>query len=218
MRSLPLALANEISAEVCSIGHLIKIVLFDTSTHQDVPLYFTDKDMDVVWNPGDGDKTWLSRGIEFSDGQQSLSPKVDSITFEIDNTSLSMSSYVMNYETRGKECTIYRAAFDQYLQVLGATVLFPGILDSVELDNKRARISVANSFVRWNQPTPRRKHAIRCFWSFKGSECGYSGGLTSCDKSWDACIERARTASYGGFRFIDDASGRQVTWGRNPSI
>lgn len=219
MRSLPLQLTQELQSEVCSIGHLVEIILFDPSTQQNVPLYFTDTDMDVVWDPGDGEKTWVSIGMEFSDGQQSLSPKVDSVTFELDNTALLLSSYIMNYETRGKECTIYRAAFDKYLQVLGATVLFPGILDRVELDNRRARIECANAFIKWSTQTPRRKHSATCPWTFKGSECGYSGELTSCDKSWDACVERERTASNGSYRFVTDLeAGKNVVWGRNPTV
>ena len=220
MRSLPSILTSEIAKEVFSIGHLIKIVLYDTATQTDVPLYYTDKEMDVVCDLGDGtgEHTWLSRGIEFSDGQQSLSPKVDSITFEMDNVALEMSSYVQNYETRGKACTIYRAAFDSYLQVIGVAILFPGILDRVEIDQQRARFEVLSTFARWNMRTPRRKHAAQCFWSFKSSECGYTtGAYTSCDKPWDACVDRARTVSFGGFRWTKDIEEKKVFWGRLPN-
>lgn len=216
MRSLPLALTQELEAEVHFIGHLIRIVLFDVATQTDVPLYFTDRDMDIVYDAGEGAKTWLSRGIEFGDGQQSLTPKVDSISFEIDNTGLEFSYYVMSHETRGKECTIYKAALNASLQVLGAAVLFPGILDKVEVDSKRARFDVLNSFIRWNTPTPRRRHAASCFWTFKDTQtCRYTGSLTNCDKSWDNCILRMNTINFGGFRFMQSlsAGNKEIKWG-----
>jgi len=220
MRSLPPELLSEISKEAFSIGHLIKITLYNVATQTDVPIYLTDKDMDVHYDLGDGAgvKQYLSRGIEFEGGQQSLSSKVDSIAFEVDNVSLEFSSYVMNYETRGKGCIIYRAAFDDSLQVIGHTVLFPGILDRVEIEYGRARFEVLNSFVAWAMLTPRRHHSATCPWTFKGTNCGYAGALTSCDKSWTQCTERARTADFGGFRWIQslESGDKQITWGKRP--
>jgi len=217
MRSLPLSLTQELEAEVASMGHLIKIVLYDETTQTDVPLYFTDKDMDVVYDAGEGAKTWLSRGIEFGDGQQGLTPKVDNMSFEIDNTTLEFSAYVMSYETRGKECTIYRAAFNSSLQVLGSAVLFPGIMDRIEVDHKRARFDVINSFIRWNTLTPRRRHAASCFWTFKDTQtCRYAGTTyTDCEKTWDDCTTRGNTPNFGGFRWIQSISAedKDIQWG-----
>lgn len=218
MRTLPAALTNEIAKEIHSIGHLIKIVLYNTATQQDVPLYFADKDMNVVCDLGDGSgaHTFLSRGVEFDGGTQSLTPKVDNVSFSIDNTALEFSSYVMNYETRGRDCVIYRAAFDPYLQVIGAAILFQGILDRVEVDHERSRFDVANSFIRWNQPTPRRKHAAKCFWVYKDTgTCRYTGSEPPCDKSWDECAARLNTRNYGGHRWAEDLENRDIQWGRS---
>lgn len=42
----------------------------------------------------------------------------------------------------------------------------------------------------------------RCFWRYKGTECGYTGGLTSCDFSYDGpngCAAHNNGARFGGF-------------------
>ena len=215
MRSLPISLTQELSKEVASIGHLIKIVLFNPVTHTDIALYYTDKDFDVFYDDGTGVHTYLSRGIEFDGGQQNLTPKVDSISFTIDNVALEFSSYVMNYDTRGRECTIYRAAFNDQLQVLGAAPLFPGVLDRVSIEPQKATFDVLNFLIRWNTLTPRRKHIATCPWTFKDSvTCRYVGALTTCDKSWDACVTRANTVNFGGFRWLTGLQDRRIMWGR----
>lgn len=38
-----------------------------------------------------------------------------------------------------------------------------------------------------------------CRWRFKSTECGYAGGITTCDKSLANCRARANSARFGGF-------------------
>lgn len=210
MRTLPVQLASEIAKEAFSIGHLVKI---DFNT----PAYLTDKDMDVVYDNGDGTgaHTYLARGISFNEAQYSLLPKVDSISFSVDNVSLEFSSYVMNQDTRGKQCTIYRAAFDESLQVIGSVVLFPGYLDRVEIDQQRCTFEISNQFIKWSMPSPRRLHGVTCPWTFKDpATCKYSGGLTTCDKSWTQCIARTNTPNNGSFRWLPELADKKVFFGR----
>lgn len=215
MRTLPTALTAEIAKEVYSIGHLIRMTLYNPTTQQDLLLYYTNKDMDVVYDNGTGLATYLSRGIEFTGGQQGLTPKVDNVSFSINNTALEFSSYVMSYDTRGRDCVIYRAAFDEYLQVIGVATLFVGVLDRVEVNQQRATFDVTSTFVRWGTQTPRRKHSSSCWWTFKDTDtCRYSGSTyTDCDKSYDACTARANTINFGGMRWIDDLQNKQTRWG-----
>lgn len=174
---------------------------------------YTDIDMDVVYNGN----TYYSRGIEFDAAQYSLLPKVDNLTFEIDNVGLEMSALVMNTETRGKQCIIYRVAFDDYLQVIGITSLFIGYLDKIEINHQRGRFEVYNQFIKWHTPTPRRTYAATCDWIFKDTNtCRYSGSsFTNCDKSWDACVARSNTQYFGNFRWLPSFSDApSVKWGR----
>jgi phage-related protein len=38
-----------------------------------------------------------------------------------------------------------------------------------------------------------------CRWRFKSTECGYSGGETTCDKTLAQCRLRSNSARFGGF-------------------
>lgn len=224
MRTLPQELVDELQLEFSRLGHLIEFVLDPADANNNY--YYTDMDGDVVWDSGKGfgTRSYLTRGITFDNAQYSLLPKVDNISFEIDNVSLELSAMVMNNETRGKQCNIYRVAFGHSVHlanknpygIIGATPLFLGYLDRVEINKQKARFDVFNHFIRWNVPTPRRKHASNCFWTFKGAECGYAGAGAWCDKSWDACVTLANTPAFGGFRWMQSLTSgdRQVLWGR----
>lgn len=205
MRTLPSDLAAEISKESWFLAHLVEITL-DSYTYR-----YCDIDMDI-WHEGN---QYLARGIEFDAANLSLLPKVDSITFEIDNVALEISSMVMNNEVRGKRCVIYRAAVDrQSLQPIGTATLFVGFLDEVEIDHQRGRFTVFNQFIKWKTPTPRRIHSATCPWTFKGAECGYSGSETWCDHSWDRCSTLGNTPSFGGFRWLPALQDKEISWGK----
>lgn len=210
MRSLPVEFEQELALEYHSTGHLIEIDLGSI-------YYFTDKDMDVYHDSGAGVNSYLARGISFDGVQYSLLPKVDSLSFEVDNVSLEFSALVMNNETRGKSCVIYKAALDKNLKVIGTGLLFKGSLDRVDVDQQRARFEVMNDFLRWNIPTPGRKHNANCPWTFKDTDtCRYVGGGTWCDKSWDRCTALNNTINNGSFRWLPTLKEKQVYWGRLP--
>lgn len=223
MRNLPATLTAELNLEWNRIGHVIELVF--STVNPNLNLYYTDIDDNVVWdsNQGFGVRTYFARGIEFNNTQYSLLPKVDNLSFEIDNVALEISSAAMNNETRGKQCNIYRAAFGHSahsnnknpFSVIGATPLFIGYLDSVEVNAHRGSFEVLNHFQRWKVPTPRRKYGARCPWTFKDPiTCRYTGAETTCDKSWDRCTTLVNTPNNGGNRWIAALQDKNVPWGR----
>lgn len=207
MRALPQVLTEGFEKSFTRIVHLIEI-MFDTTR------YYTDCDMDIHHNGN----IYVSRSIEFDEAKYSLLPKVDNITFEIDNVGLEFSQIVMSQEIRAKDCVIYRAAIGDNLSVIGTTPLFMGYTDRVELDALRARFDIVNDFIKWNTKTPRRTHSSACTWTFKDPDtCRYTGGQTLCDKSWDDCVTRGNTVNFGGFRWIPALEGGQdIYWGKLP--
>lgn len=208
MRFLPTDLIGiELAKEVNCLRHLFKLAFTSGIAR------YTDADIDVRY----GGEWWFSRGIEFDAAKYSLSSKVDSIQFSIDNVERELSGIIMSEETRGKECTIYRVALDKNMQVIGeAVILFLGYLDAIEIDNQRARFEVYNHFIRWKMMTPRRFHQATCMWTFKSTYCGYSDGETWCDHSWERCVALGRKLNFGGFRWLPSLIGKQIWWGRSP--
>lgn len=45
------------------------------------------------------------------------------------------------------------------------------------------------------------QHSSHCDLEFKGPLCGYSGGESRCQKTWDDCVSRSNTAKFRGMRF-----------------
>lgn len=58
-----------------------------------------------------------------------------------------------------------------------------------------------------SMPFPRRRQLRdRCSWRYKSAECGYVGGLTTCDQSFsgpNGCVVHSNTINYGGFNGIN---------------
>jgi len=206
MKALPIELTTELAKEYHAIAHLFELSF-------PVVYRFTDADIDIYY----AGYWWTSKGISFNSANVSASPKVDSIEFEIDNVDLSISAIVMNDEIRGKACTIYRVALNKNMTVLGASKLFVGFFDAIEVDNQRARFSIYNHFIRWKMLTPRRIHQATCAWTFKGAQCTYAGAETWCDHSWERCVALGNKLNFGGFKWLPALVDKQIWWGRVPT-
>jgi len=204
MRGLPTALAIELAKDVAFFAHLVQL---DLST----PVYYTDLDLDVVW----GGNVYLSRGLRFDNIDLSIAASIDRVSFEIDNVGLEISALVLNNETRGRGCTIYLAALDAYGQVLGADIVFNGMLDGVRVDAKKGSFDVYSHLILWKKRIPGRIHQATCPWIFKdAATCRYAGVETWCDHSYDRCAVLNNNNNFGGFRFLPSLQNKQLWWGR----
>ncbi len=205
MRTLPADLITELQKENLAIAHLVEITLSGPAYYR-----YTDLDEDVFYN---GDQ-YYSRGLDFAGIELSITPQVDNVSFAIDNVDSAISAIVLNNDTRGKTCTIRRAAIDSNIQVISTATIFIGTLDRVEVDNQRGRFDVVNSAIKWQTKVPRRTHTATCPWTFKGSECAYAGAETWCDQSWDRCTTLVNTPQFGGFRFLPSLQDKEISWGK----
>ena len=89
-----------------------------------------------------------------------------------------------------------------------------GFISSWELSSdNQVRISVKNEAMLWAKKTL-RIHSSSCPWVFKGTECGYTGTATWCDRNYARCGELLNTDNYGGFRFLPSIMEREIWWGR----
>ena len=90
-----------------------------------------------------------------------------------------------------------------------------GFISSWELSSdNNVRISVKNEAMLWAKKTL-RIHSSSCPWVFKGTECGYSGTATWCDKNYARCGELLNTDNYGGFRFLPSIMEKEIWWGKS---
>jgi hypothetical protein len=93
--------------------------------------------------------------------------------------------------------------------------LFQGTLDAWSLDEEKITCTLVSDMVKWNQKTL-AKYSASCRWKeFKGTECGYSGSQTWCDRSYTRCSALANTVNFGGFRWLPSIIDKEIWWGRS---
>ena len=209
MRSLPTAITAELAKEYLTMCHCFTLTVGSTVYR------WTDFDRKLnisgYW--------YLPKGITFSELATSTDVVAESVTIEIDNVDKAFSDIVLATDIRGSTVCIYRALLDSNLDPLGTiTLLFQGYVDQINIDRDRARVEVFSMFIKWRLPAPRRLHSATCVWTFKGTECGYGGVETWCDKSYARCKALAKTGNFGGFRWVSELADKEITWGTKSKV
>lgn len=211
MRTFDVTLQTELAADTAYLVYLLS-VNFAT------PLYLTNADIDVYYN---GQK-YSSYGMDMGAMEYSLSPQLDKISIDLDNTDLTFSTAVGTSEIRAKRSLLKLAALNQNGGVIGTAIQFDGLVDSARINKKSCKLNIYNHFVNWKKPLPPRTHQATCPWPFKevSSEyatCQYAGAATTCDKSWEQCVSYGNQLNFGGFRWLPSLVDKQIWWGRKPS-
>ena len=184
-------------------------------------LYLTDFDH-VVYYGGD---TYSPRGFKFDAIQGNTGLSVDSLDIDIDDTDQAISAVLLSEDVRNRWGTIYLGVITEtdvdseegapYVETGRAFQrLFRGIVGGWDLSgDNQAKITLMSEMVLWNKE-PLRIQSTACPWSYKGTECGYSGTLGVCDKSYEACQLRSNEDNFGGDRFLAAAMTKELWWGR----
>jgi hypothetical protein len=117
-------------------------------------------------------------------------------------------------DSSGYTYTISESAPTVYVEPV-----FYGILDGWRIRGKKVSITVVNELILWNKKALRTSPSS-CPWAFKqtGGECGYAGGETWCDQSWERCCALSNQLNFGGERFINAIMEKEIWWGRTPKV
>ena len=93
-----------------------------------------------------------------------------------------------------------------------------GIIGGWQLyDENTLKITITNELVLWNKK-PLRIQMSSCPWVFKGTECAYSGGESTCDQTYERCRFLGNTDNFGGDRFINSMMQKEIWWGRTQKL
>ena len=167
----------------------------------DVPIYISG----VEYQP---------RGITPGEISYSMGQIVDQANLTIDNLDDEMTSDFVGATPQGNEIVIYGVYLDSTNQIIGTpATLFIGEIDEWNMSEGVLDITISNQFSQWNQVTL-SQHSSSCRWKkFKGTECGYVGVETVCDRTWQTCDGFSNTANFGGFRFLPYLERTTLFWG-----
>ena len=162
-----------------------------------------------------GANLYIARLLDWSGLAWSTDQNSDSATFRFANADGVWTEYF-------KQISLKRAAlnfgvFDVTTTVMMA--LWTGTIREWTRDPASRIIDIrANDGpYELTLPYPTRLVSRRCWKEFKSDWCPYEGSLTTCDKSWEQCVERGMTKYFGGqkvnpqqVRVRDNSTG---TWG-----
>jgi len=98
--------------------------------------------------------------------------------------------------------------------IIGGHSLFYGLISDWKIEEEKVWVEIQNELVFWSKRTL-RKCDSSCPWEFKGTECGYAGGQTWCNQSYERCSELSNTSSFAGHRFLPDIEEKDIWWGKN---
>lgn len=204
MKTLDASLSAALSAENSVLCFLLSFTVASTTYR------YTDANVDLFYNGN----TYTSYGLEPEAIGLSVSEGQDSINIQIDNAALEMAAIVLNDDALGGAVDLYLACVSDTTKLITAAEnMFSGKISSWSMTNNMLRLETVNDLVWWNKRTLRQTTGD-CRWDFKGTECGYVGAATRCDRSYANCTALSNTDSFGGFRFLPAVQEADIWWGR----
>lgn len=202
MKSFDSNITAELAKEVAAIFFFAELQF--ASTYR-----YTDCDIDMYHGGNKYDHFPFSMGNVVNSAGMS----VDSLELNFSNVSLAMSSIVLGEDIKNKTCILSFFMVNASYSIIAVEELFRGRVGDWDLTEGDCRIKLVNEFVFWSKRTLRTCQAS-CPWTFKLTECTYSGGETWCDQSYDRCLALSNTDSFGGFRFLPSIEEKNIWWGR----
>lgn len=191
--------------------------LLDIAT--ETPMRYTDLDMNTYH---DGN-LYVSRGMKIGNITSGATVSAEKVEIELDDADQVVTAYLLNEDVRNKAASLYFGVIARTAVGLETQLsrhvqeVWRGFVSGWELAGEAdCRITLTHEFVLWNKE-PLRTQSSSCQWTFKGTECGYSGEAGWCDKSYDRCKKLSNSDNFGGFRFIPEIAEKEIWWGRNPT-
>jgi len=154
-------------------------------------------------------QTWDSFPFEISALGEADGRTIPSVQLILANPMRIFQSYLEEYDgAAGGTASIY-ACHAENLASGSDDILFQLIFKMGTAISTSKEITIdLTSDNPWQRRCPgNRIRRNYCRWKFKGTECAYSGGLSTCDKSLQDCQDRSNTSNFGAF----PGAGRKLT-------
>lgn len=230
MRNFDADTTIQLAANTAAMGWFIDMTL-DSASYRyssfDIPLYtvsseplYFDGDTlffggDAVTFGGTGSVKYEPNGFTVSNIRLSADMSIDRANIEFQNVDLVMSGIVLNETVVNRIVRIYFACLDSSNRIIALENMFSGFIRSWNMTVKTCPMTLGNYFMFWSKRSLRLAQAT-CPWSLAGTECGYSGSETLCNKTWARCTELANTLSFGGNRWLPALENKKIYWGVVP--
>lgn len=125
--------------------------------------------------------------------------QIDAVKVIVSNVSRVIEGYLEEYDLRGKKVTIKLVFVDQIADG-DAHLTEEFYIDSYNADQSIVTFSLTSKFDVLSIVLPSRMYMRNhCQWKFKSTQCGYSGGESTCNKTKTRCKELNNYERFGAF-------------------
>jgi hypothetical protein len=155
MRNIDADLSAELAKTAFTYFHMVEFY-FTSATYR-----YTDFQYDLYY----GGNKFSPRGMSFGDMGSNTGLSVDKITVEMDDTDLVLSALLLGEDVRYTRCSFYVGAIDANHEIIAINEFFRGVVDSWELPEPTAKITVATELIKWQDSTLRIAQST-CPWVF----------------------------------------------------
>lgn len=171
--------------------------------------FYTECDVPLVYS---GDR-YEPRAIKVPRIKQSLTQMSSDCSIQVDNVDLVLSTPFLTNDIKLQETKLYLTVLDSDYHIIETVLIFDGIIDSYKMDDNLIKIKILGEVSIWKlQSIP--EVCMSCPWRlFKGTECGYIGSETSCDRTYANCLSLSNADNFGGQRWMRSVSEAKITWG-----
>ncbi len=161
-------------------------------------LYFAEWDADVVFNG----ITYLKFPITHDSIGENIVGEIDKMRIKLSNVSREIQAYLEAYDWRKKKVSV-KIVWANQLSDTSAYLEDIFYIDSYSADQNNVNIVLASKLDVLGINLPTREYwRTYCTWKFKSTECGYTGGETSCNKTKTRCKQLNNYRRFGGFPSI----------------
>lgn len=159
-------------------------------------------------------ETYNSFGLEIGEVTQDAKGGLHDLSVSVSNVTREISAYIEVNELRGARVRILYVNSANLADDDAAVLEERYEIMSIHVKGSQfVTFRLGHDRVSQHQFPSGRFLRDSCRWMYKSVECGYAGGLSSCDKVLDGsngCRSHSNVQRFGGFPLLTPVPGRQL--------
>lgn len=164
---------------------------------------------DIEWPAGSGTR-WVAFPFELGEVSENSKGELPSLQLKVSNVTRIIQQYLEQYAGGTDATVILRVVMSEHLDLTTPELTEVFSVKSTSTDAMWAYFNLGPDYALTQRFPPDRYMRNFCPFKFKGIKCGYSGPLTTCNKTLKDCRERNNSKRFGGFPGIPGAGGLYV--------
>ena len=152
-----------------------------------------------------GSNTYIAAMVKRGQIESRMEGGPQKVNIKISNINQAYSSIIANEGDvlTNSICVIEEVIFDDLNNIVGDSInIFEGFVNNIHLTETEFSFDVERILGGYSTQSPNTTYDVNCQWVFKDLRCQYSGGETTCDKTFTSCQARSNETRFGGYPSI----------------